>query len=629
MKHSRLARMGCALLAALTLAAGMPASAAATDMHEIRVPETGVVVPPTLVTRVDTRETLDSLSEAAPAAAILLVSDDGQVTAGDGTAIGGFAEAFDRLGDGIIPVFQVKTEAAAGKLAAWLKEERPEECFVLSDSGERIEQVRSAHNYVRGIWDMTSNTAESFDEAALLDIRRQVNKSGCKIVLAPSWLALKDSVETLQKWLLTVWVEADGGAVSRTEAARLITSGANGIVCSDRGRIGEILSELPEKTLVRRPFVIGHRGDVTQAPENTIEAARAGIKNGADVIELDIHLTSDNELVIIHDEDVKRTTNGSGSVEKMTLEKVKSLVANKSFSNPSQFPEARIPTLREFFEEFKGTGIQFFVELKSAQTGLVPQFVKMVREFDIESQVSVISFDARQLQKVRQLMPEMTTGLLTSGLINTREPLTSVHNLMGMIEQLDSTLNHNIGAMNSAYVKTAADRGITLWPWTYNQEKPFKEQYGWGVAGLTTDSPEYAADMITSLEVVIDGGNGVPMKAGDTAAYTLNGVMQAGAKKDVTGSASVSMLDGDGVVSLTDGVLKAEGEGMASFLLTYTVDAGDGLTYTLTTQPVTVTVEKGFPTLLVVSVCAGAAVVIALAVLAAVLLRGKKSGVKN
>ena len=113
----------------------------------------------------------------------------------------------------------------------------------------------------------------------------------------------------------------------------------------------------------------------------------------------------------------------------------------------------------------------------------------------------------------------------------------------------------------------------SLWPWTYNQEKPFKEQYGWGVAGLTTDSPEYAADMITSLEVVIDGGNGVPMKAGDTAAYTLNGVMQAGAKKDVTGSASVSMLDGDGVVSLTDGVLKAEREGTASFLLTYTVDA--------------------------------------------------------
>ncbi|MCI8553466.1 MAG: hypothetical protein HFJ80_00770 [Clostridiales bacterium] len=628
MKRMKIARAGLLLLTALTLAAGTPVSA--DDMHEVRLPESAVVVPPTLVTRVTGAAVLDALADRSPASAVLSVTDDGRITAGDGADVGDFAQACQRLGAGVIPAFEVKTEAAAEQLGALLKTAKPAEAFVLSDSVECIQQVRQAYTYVRGVLDRTF-LAETDENSAdrLLDIRRQVNTSGSKIVILPAHMADRDTVETLQKWLLTVWVEADAASLTRTEAARLITSGANGIVSPDRARMEELLAELPEKTMVRRPFIIGHRGDVTQAPENTLESAKIAVQNGADAVELDIHLTADGELVVIHDEDVKRTTDGSGSVEKMTMEQVKQLVANKSFSNPSLFPDIRIPTLREYFEEFRGTGVQLFVEIKSEQTQLVPKFIELIEEYGMEGQVSVISFSAAQLQKLHRQLPGMTTGLLFSNQISADIPLDSVQQIMKATEPLSSTVNHNFGGINAAFVKTAADRGITLWPWTYSQEILFKTHYSWGLGGLTTDSAEFASDMVTSLEAAVKNGkpDSISLQAGQTVPWNLYAVKQAGEKQEVTDKASFLMLDGDGVISLTsNGVLKAEKEGTASFLLLYDVYAGKGVTYQLATAPITVTVEKGFPAAAAAAIGGGAVLAVAAVVLVLLLKRKKRAG---
>ena len=82
-------------------------------------------------------------------------------------------------------------------------------------------------------------------------------------------------------------------------------------------------SLFPANTMTRTPFVVGHRGIPDQAPENTIESSQLAVEKGADIVELDIYVTKDKELVVIHDGTLDRTTNGTGNVQNMTLEEIR------------------------------------------------------------------------------------------------------------------------------------------------------------------------------------------------------------------------------------------------------------------------------------------------------------------
>src|SRR5690606_9559351 len=99
-------------------------------------------------------------------------------------------------------------------------------------------------------------------------------------------------------------------------------------------------------------MVIAHRGFSGAAPENTLAAFRKGIEIGSDMIELDVHLSRDGELVVIHDETLERTTNGKGRVADNTLMELKDLDAGSSFA--PQFSGEKIPTLIEVIELAKG-----------------------------------------------------------------------------------------------------------------------------------------------------------------------------------------------------------------------------------------------------------------------------------
>ena len=110
--------------------------------------------------------------------------------------------------------------------------------------------------------------------------------------------------------------------------------------------------------------IFAHRGFSGKYPENTMIAFEKAVEIGVDGIELDVHLTKDNELVIIHDEDVKRTTNGEGLVKDMTLEELKKLDASATFVG--QYGVNPIPTLREYFELVKDTNIITNIELKTS-----------------------------------------------------------------------------------------------------------------------------------------------------------------------------------------------------------------------------------------------------------------------
>jgi len=160
--------------------------------------------------------------------------------------------------------------------------------------------------------------------------------------------------------------------------------------------------------------ILGHRGAMGHAPENTMASFMMALEMGADIIELDVHLTRDNVPVVIHDEDVKRTTDGEGEVKDMNLEELKELDAGSWFSE--EFAGERIPTLSEVLAWAKGN-VPINIEIKNG-----PNFYKGIEERVVEElaghgmtgEIIISSFDHVCLKTIKEIEPALRTAILYS-----------------------------------------------------------------------------------------------------------------------------------------------------------------------------------------------------------------------
>lgn len=163
-------------------------------------------------------------------------------------------------------------------------------------------------------------------------------------------------------------------------------------------------------------LVVAHRGASVQAPENTMESFQLGAEAGADAIELDVHLTKDGKLAVIHDETVDRTTDGSGAVVDMTLKALRKLDAGARFttrdgSTPFAGMGLTIPTLDEVLD-WLPDDLGLVVEIKARAT--VPLVVEALRERAVrrDGRANAISFDEAAIDEAHALDPGLPTGYL-------------------------------------------------------------------------------------------------------------------------------------------------------------------------------------------------------------------------
>lgn len=160
---------------------------------------------------------------------------------------------------------------------------------------------------------------------------------------------------------------------------------------------------------------IAHRGFSRDYPENTMLAFKKAVEAGCDGIELDIQLTKDNELVIIHDEDTERTTNRAGIVSDYTLHDLRCLDASNGFTAKLGFNP--VPTLREYFEYIKDTDVFTNIELKNSVVpyeGMEEKMIEMIQEFGITDKVLFSSFNHFSMVKCKKLSPASKCAFLTS-----------------------------------------------------------------------------------------------------------------------------------------------------------------------------------------------------------------------
>ena len=159
--------------------------------------------------------------------------------------------------------------------------------------------------------------------------------------------------------------------------------------------------------------IFAHRGFSGKYPENTMLAFSKAVEIGVDGIELDVHLTKDNVLVIIHDEDIKRTCNGEGLVRDMTYDELKKFDASATYTGVYGFNG--IPTLREYFELVKDTKVITNIELKTGifeYPTIEQRTIDMIREYGLEDRIILSSFNHYTVLRCREIAPDIKTGFL-------------------------------------------------------------------------------------------------------------------------------------------------------------------------------------------------------------------------
>ncbi len=164
-------------------------------------------------------------------------------------------------------------------------------------------------------------------------------------------------------------------------------------------------------------IVVAHRGFSARAPENTIEAFRLGVEAGADAIELDVHLTADGQLAVIHDDTLDRTTDRTGAVANLTMDAIREADAGANFARPDDagLPFAdkglRVPTLPEVLA-WLPDNIGLVVEIKARAAA--DAVVEAVRAHPVhgDRRLAVISFDEGAIDRVHELDPAIRTGYL-------------------------------------------------------------------------------------------------------------------------------------------------------------------------------------------------------------------------
>jgi len=223
---------------------------------------------------------------------------------------------------------------------------------------------------------------------------------------------------------------------------------------------------------------IAHRGASGNFPENTVCAFRAAIDAGAEMCELDVQLSRDGAIVVIHDETVERTTDGKGEVAELTLEELKRLDAGAKFKGGAVKGE-RIPTLDEVFSVTSGKcGLN--IELKAG--GLEHQVAQIMQARNALADSIVSSFDWEYLKNIQQLHFNIRVGLLAE-----EKPVDLMMNAVAMRAH---SINPRWDMVTSDLCKAAHERGLKVYTWTVDADARMRALIAYGVDGIMTNYPE-------------------------------------------------------------------------------------------------------------------------------------------
>jgi len=225
--------------------------------------------------------------------------------------------------------------------------------------------------------------------------------------------------------------------------------------------------------------VIGHRGAAGLEPENTLRSVRRAIELGVDRVEVDVRVSRDGRLVIMHDETVDRTTNGHGYVRELTLNELRSLDAGMG---------EKIPTLEEILEFTMGKA-KLEIELKVPEA--TEPTIQLIEELNAENDVIVISFIHELLDRVYDLNPNIKTGAL---FFDVPKDILRI-----ALKVHASSIHVYYRNVNSELVREAHKSGLEVAVWNPNRIEEMREMIGLGVDAIGSDRPDILIHLLRDM----------------------------------------------------------------------------------------------------------------------------------
>jgi glycerophosphoryl diester phosphodiesterase len=229
---------------------------------------------------------------------------------------------------------------------------------------------------------------------------------------------------------------------------------------------------------------VAHRGASRFAPENTLASFDLAVKQKADYIEMDVQMTKDGELVVIHDPFLNRTTSGTGRIKDICLKEIRQLDAGSWFHGG--FAKEKIPTLQEVLDRYSNkTGL--LIELKDPHLYpgiehlLANELTKRKLHLRKDHSIIVQSFDYNSIKEFNKLLPTVPTGILLFA------PPSG-----GQLDEYSfhvQYINPYHGALNHQLIKSIKKRGFKLFTWTVDEKDTYLRITNWGVDGVITDIP--------------------------------------------------------------------------------------------------------------------------------------------
>ena len=245
------------------------------------------------------------------------------------------------------------------------------------------------------------------------------------------------------------------------------------------------------------PVNLAHRGASSLAPENTIEAFRLALEAGAGGLELDVHMTSDGHIVVIHDATVDRTTSGTGAISEMTIEELRRTDAGYNFSpdgggtRPYRGRGSKVPTLEEVLSEFPGVAVN--IDIKAGSSGIEAAVLGVIREANALGRVLVVSTLHSTVRRFRRISgSHVSTGASRweTGIFYL---LSRLHLEWLTRPDYDALqvppVHRGFPLVTPRFIAAAHSRGVRVDAWTINQPDEMRRLLDLGVDVIMTDRP--------------------------------------------------------------------------------------------------------------------------------------------
>ena len=232
-----------------------------------------------------------------------------------------------------------------------------------------------------------------------------------------------------------------------------------------------------------------HRGASGYVPENTLEAFRRAAEMKADGVELDVQMSKDGELVVIHDETVDRVSDGKGYVKDYMYGELQALDVRGSMPD---YGTVRIPTLAQVLEELKPTGMEVNIECKTGiffYPGLEEKVVKLVQDMGMTERIWCSSFNHESVLRIKKLCPAMKTGFLIGDIIMDVADYAKRYG----VQALHPALYH---MQDEGLLERCRRNGLAVHVWTVNEREYISKLGNAGIDAVITNFPDIAAEAL-------------------------------------------------------------------------------------------------------------------------------------